>query len=71
MAKALRAVKEWKLATSYYKRGRNTGYLEKGVKRQNGKGGGVKGGVRKRGEGGRRRIVQTDHIALQDVIRYP
>lgn len=54
MAKALRAVKEWKLATSYYKRGRNTGYSEKGVKRQNGKGRGGKGGGAQRGEGGRR-----------------
>lgn len=44
MAKALRAMKEWKLATSYSKRGKNTGYIEKGVKRQNGKGGAGKGG---------------------------
>lgn len=52
MAKALRAMKEWKLATSYSKRGKNTGYIEKGVKRQNGKGGAGKGGW-VGGEGGK------------------
>lgn len=45
--------------------------FRKGCEEAKWKGRRGKGWGAQKGEGGRRRIVQTDHIALQDVIRYP